>query len=64
MVRRRWHGACRTLIALSTRPDLVRRLTANGNAPFPSTPAEFATLMRAQRATCEDLVRVSGVTPQ
>jgi tripartite-type tricarboxylate transporter receptor subunit TctC len=45
-------------------PDMVRRLAANGNAPFPSTPAEFAAMMQAQRATWMELVRVSGVEPQ
>lgn len=45
-------------------PDMVRRLAANGNAPFPSTPAEFAALMQAQRTTWVELVRVSGVEPQ
>jgi tripartite-type tricarboxylate transporter receptor subunit TctC len=45
-------------------PEMVRRLAANGNAPFPSTPAEFAALMQAQRATWVELVRVSGVEPQ
>ncbi|WP_198369691.1 Bug family tripartite tricarboxylate transporter substrate binding protein [Roseomonas rosulenta] len=43
---------------------LVRRLEANGNVPFPSTPAEFDALMRAQRGTWRELVRVSGVQPE
>lgn len=45
-------------------PEMVARLAANGNAPFPSTPAEFAALMRAQRNIWVELVNVSGVTPQ
>ncbi len=45
-------------------PEMVARLAANGNAPFPSSPAEFAALMRAQRNIWVELVNVSGVTPQ
>jgi tripartite-type tricarboxylate transporter receptor subunit TctC len=45
-------------------PGLVQRLAANGNAPFPSTPQEFAALMRSQRERWRELVRVSGVTPE
>jgi tripartite-type tricarboxylate transporter receptor subunit TctC len=45
-------------------PEMVARLAANGNAPFPSSPAEFAALMRAQRSIWVELVNVSGVTPQ
>jgi tripartite-type tricarboxylate transporter receptor subunit TctC len=43
---------------------MVRRLEANGNVPFPSTPAAFDALMRAQRGIWRDLVRVSGVQPE
>lgn len=45
-------------------PQLVERLAANGNAPYPSTPAEFGALMRAQRTRWQELVRASGVTPE
>jgi tripartite-type tricarboxylate transporter receptor subunit TctC len=45
-------------------PALVQRLAANGNAPFPSTPAEFAALMRAQRTTWQALVRATGLQPE
>ncbi len=45
-------------------PDMVRRLAANGNAPFPSTPAEFASLMRAQRTVWQELVRATGLQPE
>jgi tripartite-type tricarboxylate transporter receptor subunit TctC len=45
-------------------PEMVARLAANGNAPFPSSPAAFAALMRAQRSIWVELVNVSGVTPQ
>ncbi len=45
-------------------PGLVRRLEANGNVPYPNTPEEFARIMRAQRETWRELVRVSGVEPQ
>lgn len=43
---------------------MARRLEANGNIPFPSTSQEFETLMRAQRDTWRELVRVSGVQPE
>jgi tripartite-type tricarboxylate transporter receptor subunit TctC len=46
------------------QPAMVQRLAANGNAPFPSTPAEFAALMRAQRTTWQELVRSTGLEPQ
>ncbi|WP_137178774.1 tripartite tricarboxylate transporter substrate binding protein [Roseomonas sp. AR75] len=45
-------------------PDLIRRLEANGNAPYPSTPAEFAALMRAQRTTWKALVEATGLKPE
>jgi tripartite-type tricarboxylate transporter receptor subunit TctC len=45
-------------------PALIERLAANGNAPFASTPAEFAALMRAQREVWRDLVRSTGLEPQ
>jgi tripartite-type tricarboxylate transporter receptor subunit TctC len=44
-------------------PALRQRLAANGNIPFPGTPAEFAALMRTQRERWRELVRVSGVQP-
>ena len=43
---------------------LLRRLEANGNVPFASTPAEFEALMRSQRGIWRELVRVSGVQPE
>jgi tripartite-type tricarboxylate transporter receptor subunit TctC len=46
------------------KPDMVQRLAANGNAPFPSTPAEFAALMRSQRTLWQELVRVTGLQPE
>jgi tripartite-type tricarboxylate transporter receptor subunit TctC len=45
-------------------PVLVERLAANGNAPFPSTPAELAALMRTQRARWQELVRATGLQPE
>jgi tripartite-type tricarboxylate transporter receptor subunit TctC len=45
------------------KPEMVQRLAANGNAPFPSTPAEFAALMRSQRAVWRELVRATGLQP-
>lgn len=45
-------------------PALIERLASNGNAPFASTPAEFAALMRAQRTVWQDLVRSTGLEPQ
>ena len=45
-------------------PAMVERLAANGNAPFPGTPAAFATLMRAQRTTWQELVRATGLQPE
>lgn len=44
--------------------EMQRRLEANGNIPFPSTPQAFETLMRTQRDTWRDLVRASGVQPE
>jgi len=46
------------------KPDMVQRLAANGNAPFPSTPAEFAALMRSQRTVWQELVRATGLQPE
>jgi tripartite-type tricarboxylate transporter receptor subunit TctC len=46
------------------KPEMVQRLAANGNAPFPSTPAEFAALMRSQRAVWRELVRATGLQPE
>jgi tripartite-type tricarboxylate transporter receptor subunit TctC len=45
-------------------PSLVERLGANGNIPYPTTPAEFAALMRVQRTTWKDLVRTTGLQPE
>lgn len=45
-------------------PAMFQRLAANGNAPFASTPAEFAALMQPQRRIWVELVQVSGVEPQ
>ncbi len=45
-------------------PALVERLAALGNAPFPSTPAEFAALMRSQRSKWQELVRATGMQPE
>jgi tripartite-type tricarboxylate transporter receptor subunit TctC len=45
-------------------PTLVERLAANGNIPYPTSPAEFAALMRAQRAVWRDLVRMTGLQPE
>ena len=57
----------RSLAVDMTAPEglaLVQRLAANGNAPFPSTPAEFASLMRAQRTTWRALVAATGLQPE
>ncbi len=45
-------------------PMLVERLAANGNIPYPTTPAAFAALMRAQRTVWRDLVRTTGLQPE
>lgn len=45
-------------------PVMVERLAANGNAPFPGTPAQFAALMRSQRTTWQQLVRSTGLQPE
>ena len=45
-------------------PALIERLASNGNAPFISTPAEFAAVMRAQRTVWRELVRSTGLEPQ
>jgi tripartite-type tricarboxylate transporter receptor subunit TctC len=45
-------------------PTLVERLAANGNIPYPTTPAEFAALMRAQRTVWRELVRTTGLQPE
>ena len=44
-------------------PALAQRLTANGNIPYPTSPQDFAALMRSQREKWRELVRVSGVQP-
>ena len=44
-------------------PSLAQRLTANGNIPYPTSPQDFAALMRSQREKWRELVRVSGVQP-
>jgi len=46
------------------KPAMIERLAANGNAPYPSTPAEFAALMRAQRSLWQELVRSTGLQPE
>lgn len=45
------------------QPAMIARLAANGNAPYPSTPAEFAALMRTQRDLWRELVRSTGLQP-
>jgi tripartite-type tricarboxylate transporter receptor subunit TctC len=47
-----------------TNPALIERLAANGNAPFPTTPAEYEALMKSQRSRWQELVRISGVQPE
>jgi tripartite-type tricarboxylate transporter receptor subunit TctC len=44
-------------------PSLAQRLTAAGNIPYPTSPQDFAALMRSQREVWRELVRVSGVQP-
>jgi tripartite-type tricarboxylate transporter receptor subunit TctC len=44
-------------------PSVAQRLTAAGNIPYPTSPQEFAALMRSQREIWRELVRVSGVQP-
>ncbi|WP_439594831.1 Bug family tripartite tricarboxylate transporter substrate binding protein [Falsiroseomonas sp.] len=46
------------------KPAMVERLAANGNAPFPGTPAELGTLLRTQRALWQELVRSTGLQPE
>jgi tripartite-type tricarboxylate transporter receptor subunit TctC len=46
------------------KPQMIERLAANGNAPYPSTPAEFTTLMRTQRSLWQELVRSTGLQPE
>ena len=43
---------------------LVQRLSANGNIPFPSSPAEFAALMRSERTKWRELVNAAGLKPE
>jgi tripartite-type tricarboxylate transporter receptor subunit TctC len=45
-------------------PTIVQRLATNGNAPFASTPAEFAAMMQSQRATWRALVEATGLKPE
>jgi tripartite-type tricarboxylate transporter receptor subunit TctC len=45
-------------------PTLLERLAANGNIPYPTTPAEFTELMRAQRTVWRELVRTTGLQPE
>jgi tripartite-type tricarboxylate transporter receptor subunit TctC len=45
-------------------PAMIQRLAANGNAPFPNTPADFARLMRDQRTTWRALVAATGLQPE
>jgi tripartite-type tricarboxylate transporter receptor subunit TctC len=47
-----------------TKPVMIERLAANGNAPFPNTPEAFTTLMRTQRALWQELVRSTGLQPE
>ncbi|WP_137181241.1 tripartite tricarboxylate transporter substrate binding protein [Roseomonas sp. AR75] len=47
-----------------TSPDLIAKLHAQGLAPFPSTPAQFATLMREQRTVWRELIRSTGLQPE
>lgn len=45
-------------------PMLAERLAANGNIPYPTSPADLAALMRTQRAVWRDLVRATGLQPE
>ncbi|MBU8538178.1 Bug family tripartite tricarboxylate transporter substrate binding protein [Falsiroseomonas tokyonensis] len=46
------------------KPQMIERLAANGNAPYPSTPEAFLALMRTQRALWQELVRSTGLQPE
>jgi tripartite-type tricarboxylate transporter receptor subunit TctC len=46
------------------QPALVERLHANGNIPFPMTPAELAATMRQQRTSWQELIRSTGLQPE
>ncbi len=52
------------LNAALTSPDLVGRLQAQGLVPYPSTPAEFAAVMRQQRTVWQELIRTTGLQPE
>jgi tripartite-type tricarboxylate transporter receptor subunit TctC len=52
------------LNAALTSPDLVGRLQSQGLVPFPSSPAEFAALMRQQRTVWQELIRSTGLQPE
>ncbi|WP_270936321.1 Bug family tripartite tricarboxylate transporter substrate binding protein [Falsiroseomonas oryzae] len=49
--------------ALAT-PALRETLSRGGNAPFPTTRAEFLALMQEQRRNWQDMVRTAGIQPE
>jgi tripartite-type tricarboxylate transporter receptor subunit TctC len=52
------------LNAALTSPDLAGKLQAQGLVPYPSTPAEFAAVMRQQRTVWQELIRTTGLQPE
>ncbi len=52
------------LNAALTSPDLVGKLQAQGLVPYPSSPAEFAAVMRQQRTVWQELIRTTGLQPE
>jgi tripartite-type tricarboxylate transporter receptor subunit TctC len=44
--------------------ELTSKLEAQGLAPFPTSSAEFAVLMRQQRAVWRELIRSTGLQPE
>jgi tripartite-type tricarboxylate transporter receptor subunit TctC len=57
----RMHAAINAALA---SPALTETLSRGGNIPYPTTRAEFLRVMQDQRATWQELVRVSGVQPE
>jgi tripartite-type tricarboxylate transporter receptor subunit TctC len=52
------------LNAALTSADLIGRLHAQGLVPYPSSPAEFAAVMRQQRTVWQALIRSTGLQPE
>ena len=57
----RMHAAINAALAT---PALTETLARGGNAPFPTTRAQFLQIMQEQRTTWRELVQASGVQPE